>query len=137
MAKKLEYTAEQFIKAIPNTGGIITAIARKVGCDWYTAKRYITGHASVKRAYDAERETIKDVVESSLITKAKEGEAWAVKYYLSTQAKDRGYVERKEFTGKDGGPVQHEDVGLTDDQRAARIAAILARAQQRGDNGGD
>jgi hypothetical protein len=32
--------------------------------------------------------------------------AQAVKFYLSTKAKDRGYVERQEITGADGGPVQ-------------------------------
>ena len=106
MADKNHYTAEQFIRAIPGTGGIITAIAKKVGCDWYTAKKYITEYATIKRAYDAEKETVKDVVESSLITKAKDGESWAVKYYLSTQAKDRGYVERQEITGKDGDDVR-------------------------------
>jgi hypothetical protein len=34
---KNKYTAEQFIKAIPGTGGIISAIARKVDCEWNTA----------------------------------------------------------------------------------------------------
>jgi len=28
------YTAEQFIKAIPGSGGIISTIARRVGCGW-------------------------------------------------------------------------------------------------------
>jgi len=31
---KNKYTAEQFIKAIPGTGGIISAIARKVDCEY-------------------------------------------------------------------------------------------------------
>ncbi|MBU2051246.1 MAG: hypothetical protein KKH61_20050, partial [Gammaproteobacteria bacterium] len=30
------------------------------------------------------------------------GEAWAVKYVLSTKGKGRGYVERSEITGADG-----------------------------------
>jgi hypothetical protein len=34
------------------------------------------------------------------------------------------------------GEIKVDDT-LTDDQRAARIAAILAKAQQRGDHGGD
>lgn len=91
------YTTEQFIKAIPGTGGIITTIAKKVGCDWYTAKKFITQYATVQTAYQAERETVKDHVENALIIEAKEGESWAVKYYLSTQAKDRGYAERQEI----------------------------------------
>ena len=108
MANKNQFTAEQFIKAIPGTGGIITAIARKVDCDWYTAKKYITQFPTVTRAYAAEKEMVKDTVETSLIVKAKEGESWAVKYYLSTQAKDRGYVERQEYahSGPGGGDLK-------------------------------
>jgi hypothetical protein len=33
------YNAQQFIKAIKNSGGIITTIAARVGCDWDTAKK--------------------------------------------------------------------------------------------------
>lgn len=97
------YTTEQFIKAIPGTGGIITTIAKKVGCDWYTAKKFITQYATVQAAYQAERETVKDDVESALIVGAKGGEPWAVKYYLSTQAKDRGYAEKQEIDLVSGG----------------------------------
>ena len=97
MANKNQFTADDFIKAIPGTGGIVTAIARRLGCDWDTAKKYITRYPTIARAYAAEKETVKDIVESSLITKAKEGESWAVKYYLSTQAKGRGYIEKQEI----------------------------------------
>lgn len=40
---------------------------------------------------------------------------------------------RNEMTGKDGGPIQHENVGLTDEQRADRIAALLDAARARRD----
>ncbi len=120
MANKNQYTAEQFIKAIPGTGGIVTAIARKLDCDWHTVKKYINDYPTIKRAYDAEKEMVKDTVETSLIVKAKDGESWAVKYYLSTQAKDRGYVERQqvEHSGKDGGDlkivIEYADIDTDD-----------------------
>ena len=42
--------------------------------------------------------------------------------------------QRTEHTGRDGGPIQTEEVVLSDDERAARIAAILdgARARRTG-----
>lgn len=40
-------------------------------------------------------------------------------------------------TGKDGGPIQHEDTGLTDDERADRITALLERARTRRDRQAD
>lgn len=116
MAGKNLYTAEQFIKAIPGTGGIITAIAKKIGCDWITAKKYITEYKTVQAVYQAEKEAVTDMVEASLITQAKNGEGWAVKFYLTTQGKSRGYVERQEISGPDGGPVSQSSVSYTADE---------------------
>ena len=48
--------------------------------------------------------------------------------------------QRKEITGKDGGPIETKNVdGVTDDERVARIAALLdeARARRTGQTGED
>lgn len=100
-----QYTAQQFIDAIPGTGGIITAIAKKIGCTWHTAQRYITDYPTIQRAWQDERETILDMSEMALFGQVKNGESWAVKYVLSTLGKSRGYTERTEVTGADGGPL--------------------------------
>ena len=105
MGKPAQFTAQQFIDAIPGSGGIITHIARKVGCEWHTAKRYIDGHESVKRAYDNECQTVLDVAELELIKSVKSGDLSAIKFYLSTKGKSRGYIERQEVTGAGGGPI--------------------------------
>src|SRR5678809_72727 len=42
------------------------------------------------------REGMKDNAESALYRAVLNGEAWAVCFYLKTQAKDRGYIERSE-----------------------------------------
>ena len=55
------YTAAQFIKAIEDSGGIISTIARRVGCDWHTAKRYIEEYATVQQAYQDERNKVIDI----------------------------------------------------------------------------
>jgi phage terminase small subunit len=47
------------------------------------------------------------------------------------------FADQVELTGKDGGPIQHEDVGLSDNERADRIAALLAEAQKRLPKEGD
>jgi len=56
----MAYKAQQFIKAIPGTGGVITALAKAVGCDWHTAKKYIEDHATVKQAWENERNAVTD-----------------------------------------------------------------------------
>jgi hypothetical protein len=47
----------------------------------------------------------------------KAGNVTAIIFYLKTQAKDRGYVERQELTGADGGKLQVEYVN---DWRSAK-----------------
>jgi len=106
-----KYTAEQFIKAIPGTGGIISAIARKVDCEWNTAKAYIDKYPTIKQAYDNECQTILDMAETGLYKAIREGKDWAIKYILSTKGKSRGYVERQELSGPDGsGALAHADL---------------------------
>ena len=104
MGKDL-YTASQFIEAIKGSGGIISTIAKRVGCEWHTAKKYIEQYSTVKQAYINETEAVTDMAEIALINSIKNSDAWAVKYYLSTKGKDRGYVERQELTGAEGGAI--------------------------------
>lgn len=92
MARTNAYTAEQFIKAIPGTGGVVSKIADKIGCTWHTARKYIDEYATVARAYQDECEKVTDLAESALIKSIAEQEPWAVKYYLSTKGKYRGYA---------------------------------------------
>ena len=105
MANKDRYKTKQFIDAIPGTGGIISEIARKVGCDWITAKKYVTKYPTIAQAYMNECESVLDMAESNVIGLMEKSDAGMLKYYLSTKGKKRGYVERTEVTGKDGGSV--------------------------------
>lgn len=125
MGKPL-FTTNQFIAAIPGTGGIITAIARKVGCDWHTAKKYIEQHPTVKLAYSAECEGVLDLAEAKLIEQVNGGEGWAIKYLLSTKGKSRGYVERLETANL------NIDLTLLNDAQLQRIAAGEDPAQVLG-----
>jgi hypothetical protein len=104
------YTAQQFIDAIPGTGGIISAIARKVGCDWYTVQRWIDKAATVRAAYDAECEAMLDLAESTVLKAIKDGDTSDAKWYLTKKGKRRGYGDALEVTGEGGGPLRIEYV---------------------------
>lgn len=96
------YHAKQFVEAMPGTGGIISTIAKRVGCDWQTARKYIRTMPTVQKAYDAECEAIIDMAESVVIKKIQSGDSADAKWYLTKKGKQRGYVDRQEITGKDG-----------------------------------
>lgn len=99
------YKAQTFIDAITGSGGFITAIAKRVGCSRNTAQRYCDLYPSVAQALDDERETMLDAIEAVAFNQARDGDGAMVRYILSTKGKVRGYTERHEVTGAEGGPL--------------------------------
>ena len=91
------YSAKQFIEAIPGSGGIISTIAKRVGCRWETAKKYIVEKPTVQKAYREECESIVDMAESTLIKSIQKGDTADAKWYLARKGRTRGYVERQEI----------------------------------------
>lgn len=80
---KGQYTAQQFIKAIPGSGGIVATIAKRVGCEWSTANRYIKDYPTIQQAYQDECETVSDMAESTLIKSMQEGDVSSAKWWLA------------------------------------------------------
>lgn len=105
MGKPKQYTASQFIDAIKNSGGIVSTIAARVGCDWYTAKRYIDGMPTVAQAYADECEAVLDLAESKIIMSIKDGDTHDAKWYLTKKGKHRGYGEVLTLRGEDDSPI--------------------------------
>jgi hypothetical protein len=99
------YTCQQFIDAIPDTGGIISAIADRVGCAWGTAKKYIDEHPTVLEAWTNERNKITDKAQHNIIRSIQQGDLQMSKWWL--QVKDPEFVDRQrhEVTGAEGGPL--------------------------------
>lgn len=103
---KPTFSNEQFLAAIPGSGGLFTAIAKRVGCQWHTAKKRVLASPSLVQAWQDECETILDMAEGQLYGLVKGGDIGAIKFILATKGKHRGYVERQEVTGADGGAVR-------------------------------
>lgn len=90
-----QYKAKDFIDAIPGTGGIVSTIARKVGCDWHTAKKYITEYVTVRQAYQDECEKVLDKAESVIVKDIAENEdVQTAKWYLTMKGDKRGYASK-------------------------------------------
>jgi hypothetical protein len=104
---------EEAIKAAKDSGGNISDIARKLGVTRQTVYNAQNKWATLRDAIHQERESNKDMAEGMLQRNIKKGDNTAIIFYLKTQAKDRGYVERQEITGKDGEPVAIKTIEVT------------------------
>lgn len=103
MAKK--FTVDMVEPLIDQYKGNIAAIARHLGCNRGTVWNRIQESANLQKALKNARETMLDNAESQLYNKVLAGDVVSLIYFLKTQGKSRGYIERVEQTGKDGGPL--------------------------------
>lgn len=88
--------------------GNMAAAARHFGVTRAAVWKLVQNHPSLKAAQLDSREGMKDNAESSLYRAVLAGEAWAVCFFLKTQAKDRGYIEQLAVAGPDGGAIPIE-----------------------------
>lgn len=105
MAKTEQFTAQEIIDALTATKGMITLAAQRLQCSPNTVRRYIREYKSVAEAQKDARDKMTDAVELKLYDKIMSGDTTAMIFYLKTQAKDRGYIERQELAGVDGAPL--------------------------------
>ena len=85
--------------------GNMAAVARHFGVTRGAVWIFCRDHEYLREVFKDCRESMKDNAESSLYASLMAGHAWAIMFFLKCQAKDRGYVERQEMTGADGGPI--------------------------------
>lgn len=108
--------------AISDYNGNLTSVAAHFGCSRPTIYKRIKEDPEIAASVDDARESMIDVVENVLYDKAKAGEAWAVCFFLKTQGKRRGYIERQEITGAEGGRIIIElDNGHTSESPAKSV----------------
>lgn len=100
-----QYSTQKIIAALEKTRGGVYLAADEIGCSYKTIERRAEKVQAVREVIDKYRQRRSDVAEMKLETAILNGEPWAIKYQLSTIGKSRGYVERQEVTGKDGGAI--------------------------------
>lgn len=120
---------KQVLQALEDKHGIITEACKSIGLNRSTFYLWVNNDPEFKAAVDEITETAIDYVESKLFEKItgvehltghdRDGNEiiysippsdTAIIFFLKTKAKKRGYVERSELTGANGGPVQTEQV---------------------------
>jgi hypothetical protein len=100
------YTSEQIIAALQATNGLVSLAAKKLGCSPQTIYKRAKNVQIVRQAIDDSRDELVDHAELALRAAVLDKEAWAVALVLRTLGKHRGYVERQEITGAEGGSIR-------------------------------
>jgi hypothetical protein len=96
------YTEQDFLDAIKGSGGYVTEIARRLGCSRTTVYNSYERWPDLREAVLDEKEGLKDLAENELFRQIAGGNTTAVIFYLKTQAKDRGYIERQQYEHSGG-----------------------------------
>ena len=100
------HTTEQVIEAVHKCHGILAAVARELKVSRQCVYRYVKTYSTIAQAVEDERETMLDVAEIELVKSVQKGNIVAIMFMLKTLGKSRGYVERWEHTGADGGSIK-------------------------------
>ena len=102
--KKDDMRKKDVVEAIQQYRGNISAVARAFQVSRQAIYDYISNKPDLKQMIQDERESMLDDAESEIYKQIRKGNTTALIFFLKTQGKTRGYVERQEITGKDNEP---------------------------------
>lgn len=105
---------ETVIKAIEDSSGNLSTIALRLGVSWPTARKYVQSWEATRIAFESERERLLDVAENRLLHAVDKGDRWAVKFFLMTQGKSRGYTYETDHNVKATVMVNFGEASLKD-----------------------
>lgn len=108
------YKVKDFIDKIPGTGGIVSALADRVGCHWHTARRWIDEHPTITEAWEAERNKVTDRARHHIVKAIQEGDLQLCKWWLTVMDREFMPTSRQEVTGADGTPLVVRVKGFDD-----------------------
>jgi len=91
-------TQEDFIEAIYRARGMKTVIAKILDLNVSNVYDRIKRHPELQEHVRIASEQFKDVAETKLFELVEKGDFEAIKFYLSRQARDRGYGDKLEFS---------------------------------------
>lgn len=100
-------TVEQIAYALRQSAGNVTMAARGLNVSREHLHRRIADSPTLKQTVQDERESLVDIAESALRKKVLEGDMTAIIWTLKANpaAKSRGWGERQEVTGANGGDI--------------------------------
>lgn len=135
--KPLKFSVEKMLKAIDNSAGIKSEVAKRLNCSRSLIYEYIERFPEVRAAFEDEEEKVLDMAESSLFSLIQDGDTSAIFYYLNNKGKKRGYAAPAKYMPniKDEGEKEKTGVlvtpGILDDETWEKLAATKTQAQDK------
>ena len=96
-------TKKTMLENLEKALGVVTVAARNTGIHRDTHYNWMLSDEEYKAKVAALREVAVDFAEAQLHKLIKEGNVAATIFFLKTQGKNRGYIERQEVTGAEIG----------------------------------
>ena len=103
-------TIEEIEKALSVSRGLKGPAAKSLGVTWQAVHNRVKKSERLQKHLQQLREDSLDYVEGKLFQNIDEGNTSSIIFYLKCQGKARGYVERVETTGADGGAIEHRQI---------------------------
>lgn len=130
MPRELEHRPAFVSEAIMASAGIVAHAAEMLRVTPQTVRRYIREFPECAQAVIEAREKNCDLAETKLLQNIKDGREASIFFYLKTQAKSRGYIEGREISGPNGGPIPYQErnideTKLTHEQQLALLDAMV------------
>ena len=97
---KPKRTSKEIIEAIHETKGIVSVAARRLGISRKAIYDARDKYKGVAEALEDAREAMTDFAEGQLYKNIQKGDTTSIIFYLKTQGKARGYVERQEVDNR-------------------------------------
>lgn len=94
------------IEALEKSLGVVTTACKNVGIARQTHYEWYREDQEYKIIVDSIGDIALDFAESQLHKQIQNGEVTSTIFYLKTKGKKRGYIERSELSGPEGGPVR-------------------------------
>lgn len=90
--------------------GNLTNVAKQLVRSRRVVETFVNRNPMLSDLQQDLEENFLDEIEEKYRNLAQSGDANAIRYFLTTKGKHRGFTTRNELTGKDGNPIQVEEV---------------------------
>lgn len=124
--KVSERSLDKILKAIRGSRGLQSLIAKRLNVGHRTVRRYLERWPEAQELYEEEVGCVLDMAEDALFTAIEKQRPWAIKFFLSTLGRSRGYAE--DSSGRIvniGAAIFQVDFGSWQKECQARLTGYL------------